>query len=223
MAAAYQHSYRSDSERIRMCVDVQRNGCWRWRLTTFRSGYGMIRVRGKNMLAHRFAWEALRGPIPEGAALCHRCNVKLCCNPHHLYIGTTQTNADDVARARSLLGSKHPRARFDEGQVRAIRAEYARGGVIYAELAKRYGVSLGTIGAIINGRNWRHVQVLQPPRPSRVIGEQAPRAKLTDVAVRNIRTAFARGARQVDLARQYKVAPPTIGAVIRWKSWKHVK
>jgi len=222
MAAPYHHRYESDRDRVEKCVDVRSDGCWFWKLSTFKSGYGMVRVNKRNLLAHRFCWEAIVGPIPDGAVLCHRCDRKLCCNPQHLYVGTTQTNADDAIRARSLLGSRHPRARFTEAQVRAVRKEHARGGVTYLQLAERYGVSSGTIGALVRGQNWRHVGGALAPGTARFRGAGAPLAKLTEKAVRAIRESFERGERQVDLARKHDVTMATIGAVVRRKSWKHV-
>lgn len=44
------------------------------------------------MLAHRFSYELLRGPIPKGMTLDHRCRNTLCVNPWHLEIVTHREN-----------------------------------------------------------------------------------------------------------------------------------
>jgi HNH endonuclease len=64
-------------------------------------GYGRIHFRKKVYLAHRLAWEAKHGPIPKGLVLRHRCNVKRCCNPDHLVLGTRAENNADI-RAEHL-------------------------------------------------------------------------------------------------------------------------
>lgn len=41
-------------------------------------------VAGRDMLAHRFAYELLVGPIPTGLTLDHLCRRPACVNPSHL-------------------------------------------------------------------------------------------------------------------------------------------
>ena len=60
------------------------SGCWLWQGTLAANGYGVLRVDGKNVKAHRFSYELLRGPIPEGATIDHLCRVRSCVNPDHL-------------------------------------------------------------------------------------------------------------------------------------------
>ena len=62
--------------------------CWLWLGHTDRDGYGALDVAGKFTRAHRFAYEELVGPIPEGLTLDHvvawGCRHKNCVNPTHL-------------------------------------------------------------------------------------------------------------------------------------------
>jgi hypothetical protein len=48
------------------------------------AGYGYLRPGGRQVYAHRFAFEALVGPIPEGLSLDHLCRVTWCVFPGHL-------------------------------------------------------------------------------------------------------------------------------------------
>ena len=57
--------------------------CWLWTATRFTAGYGAFRTRGNNVQAHRWAYEALIGPIPEGRRLRKLCDVRRCVNPEH--------------------------------------------------------------------------------------------------------------------------------------------
>ena len=62
------------------------NGCWLWTAYVGRDGYGRLWVRAgrPGVLAHRFSWELVNGPVPEGKELDHLCWVKHCVNPDHL-------------------------------------------------------------------------------------------------------------------------------------------
>ena len=68
--------------------------CWIWEAAKVR-GYGAIRVKGRTTYAHRFAYEQLVGPIPDGLELDHLCRIPACCNPAHL---EPVTHAENVRR-----------------------------------------------------------------------------------------------------------------------------
>lgn len=62
--------------------------CWLWKSTTTASGYGVFATYSpdgpKQVRAHRYAYELVVGPIPEGLVLDHLCRVQTCVNPAHL-------------------------------------------------------------------------------------------------------------------------------------------
>ena len=49
-------------EKVRKSEDP--NGCWEWTAHKDKGGYGRFQVDGRNVRAHRWAYEHLRGPIP---------------------------------------------------------------------------------------------------------------------------------------------------------------
>ncbi|WP_420111629.1 HNH endonuclease signature motif containing protein [Pseudactinotalea sp.] len=56
------------------------------------TGYGSLRVNGKHMLAHRYAWERANGPIPDGMVIDHTCWERMCVNVDHLRLATRAQN-----------------------------------------------------------------------------------------------------------------------------------
>jgi hypothetical protein len=86
---------RPTSERFWEKVDkLHPSGCWLWTAATNGDGYGTFHLGGGDPMvgAHRFAYEALRGPIPPEMELDHLCRNRLCVNPDHIELVTTQEN-----------------------------------------------------------------------------------------------------------------------------------
>lgn len=72
---------------------VDKSGdCWLWTASINASGYGSFGAGGKSRLAHRVAYEFVRGEIPAGLTLDHLCRVRSCVNPDHLEPVTAREN-----------------------------------------------------------------------------------------------------------------------------------
>lgn len=70
-------------------------GCWIWIGRYMWKGYGVLSFDGGTVRAHRFSWEISKGPIPKNMFICHKCDVRCCVNPNHLFLGTAKDNALD--------------------------------------------------------------------------------------------------------------------------------
>jgi len=82
------------------------DSCWIWTGATNSRGYGSFRFNGKSVLSHRFSYQHFNGNIPEGMLICHRCDVPVCVNPEHLWVGSQLDNSNDkYAKNRQVISS----------------------------------------------------------------------------------------------------------------------
>jgi hypothetical protein len=139
--------------------------CWPWTGALTRGGYGQVCVGGpgaprRNRSAHRIAWEASRGPIPDGVWILHHCDIPCCCNPAHMFHGDVKRNSQDMReRLRSLRGTRNSNVKLTEAAVMQIRA--LRGLMSASRIANRFGITKAAVSKIQLGRTWKHLS----PRP----------------------------------------------------------
>jgi len=152
-----------ESLETRFWSKVDRSGeCWLWTDAPSSNGYGYVKVDGKRRRAHRVAWELTNGPIPKGkgyhgTCVLHRCDVRLCVNPAHLFLGTNAENiADRETKGRGWMpryrGADCAWAKITEAQVVEIRAASGPQTAISA----RFGISQQQVSRIRAGKRWAH-------------------------------------------------------------------
>lgn len=133
--------------------------CWLWTASTDTHGYGQLRIDAtRKRLAHRFAWELANGSAL-GMCVCHRCDVRRCVNPSHLFLGSNAENVADrhaKGRSRAPSGAASGRAKLTDADVRAVFDMLGR-GVTQKQIAEGMGVSKSAISWISTGQAWRHI------------------------------------------------------------------
>jgi hypothetical protein len=127
------------------------NECWHWR-GRMSQGYGVFSIGRRRMNAHRMAYQLTHGAIPAGLLVCHTCDTPACCNPRHLFLGTHADNSADMrAKGRSRggapAGERNPKAKLTDAQRARLIEESTT--MTNAELARRYGISWGSVAGIL--------------------------------------------------------------------------
>lgn len=134
------------------------NGCILWTgAIGSRGRYGSVSAMGKPWLAHRLAWTLFRGDIPNGIFVLHKCDVGICVNPKHLFLGTQRDNVLDMEGKRRSVhprGESNGQSKLSLRQVNEARVANQK-GESQASIARRFLVTAGTISHIINGRSWK--------------------------------------------------------------------
>jgi hypothetical protein len=109
-----------------------------------------------NLPVHVLVLLTFRGPCPSGKQIRHKDDIKDHNRLKNLCYGTRRNNYDDMINNGGTIvqiGSSHGMAKLTENQVIKIRkSKNPR-----KELAIKYGVSICTIGDILNRRSWQHV------------------------------------------------------------------
>lgn len=80
-------------------------GCLLWTGSLFKNGYGQCRMRGE-CKAHRVSWVLTYGTIPRSKLVCHRCDIRSCVNPAHLFLGSQKDNIQDAVRKKRMAAQK---------------------------------------------------------------------------------------------------------------------
>lgn len=136
---------------------VDRRGpdeCWPWTGGRQSGGYGSMRLRRKNVRAHRIAFQSATGIDPGALMVMHTCDNPPCCNPSHLKLGTVlDNNRDSKAKGRNKAGERHHAAKLTEAEARQIR-ERRKAGERGIDLASEFGVTPQLVSLIVKGRIW---------------------------------------------------------------------
>lgn len=131
--------------------------CWYWRGCTDGLGYGHMTALGE-VRAHRVAWRLFNGD-PGNKMVLHKCDVRNCVNPDHLFLGTQLDNMRDcVVKGRHKnvphYGEANPMAVLTAEKVAQMKADREATGRSYSQIAKDYDVSTMTAYRAITGQSW---------------------------------------------------------------------
>lgn len=139
--------------------------CWLWRGWTINSGYGMLSWNNKKILAHRLAWQLTHNSIiPVKMDICHTCDVKLCCRPDHLYLGSRSENNLDIVHRGRWRGNQVFTAEF----VSKIKQHLLERRLMLKDIAIACDAPLYLVKNVAYGLSWREVDPQVPRRYQRI-------------------------------------------------------
>ena len=152
--------YKENIEKRLLSKSERVGECLLWTGRKIWSGYGTIGIRSHSTAVHRVAYKMWNGDIPKGMYVLHKCDIRHCIEPSHLYLGTHHDNMKDmVERDRQYhpLGELHKMSKFKDENILEIRALYASGKYSQADLSRKYEVCGPCIHNIVKRKSWKHL------------------------------------------------------------------
>jgi hypothetical protein len=122
--------------------------CWIWSGALKPNGYGDMLFKSRTQTAHRISYQLFVGEIDKNLDVCHKCDVRHCVNPSHLFAGTRKQNMED-AKAKNRMSKS--RSKLTQQQANDIKQLNIPNYLI----AQKYDVSQNIICRIKKGMHYK--------------------------------------------------------------------
>lgn len=195
-------------------------------------GYGYIYIASKTrMSAHRFALLMKLPPPHDGMYACHKCPLKSCVNPRHLYWGDPADNIEDQfiqGTARRVKGVAHHRSKLTPEKARSIAITYINGLKSQQQIAEEFNISNTAVKCIVERRTWADatsdlpLAVRSKDQWIYKRGEQRINAKLTESEATEVIACINAGEKDPAISSRYGVDRKTIADIRYNVTWTHL-
>ncbi len=133
-------------------IKVAESGCHEWQALMHRDGYGKFCLNQKTIPAHRAAYLLLKGEIPEGMMVLHKCDNRKCVNPDHLYIGTAKDNCRDRRERCAWWGTM----KYTASEIAKCKELYAA-GLSQQKIGEILGMDQTTVSRFVRGKHLKRI------------------------------------------------------------------
>jgi hypothetical protein len=128
--------------------------CLIWNGRKSKDGYAVKSICGNDYKVHSLIFMLWNGHV--APCVCHSCDQRMCIRPAHLWSGTLSENSKDMHRKKRnfrFRGELHGASKLTQLDAKSIKIRKEP----YSVLSREYGVSIGNIAHIKNGRTWKHL------------------------------------------------------------------
>jgi hypothetical protein len=134
--------------------------------------------------------------------------------------GDTWKHVPGAVKRGKARGINHCWSKLTDDRVREAHKRAANGETL-ADIAREFGCSGVGLGAAVNGKTWKHLN-LPPLNLKSAKGSRQRNAKLTEDQVRGIRELHAKGVKGVTIAKIYSISTSVVSVIASGKRWSHV-
>lgn len=185
-------------------------GCWEWIAAKQHSGYGKFYCKKRLRLAHRVAYEMVHHvTLPRSAAVLHKCDVRSCVRPNHLFLGTQKMNMADASQKGRLRFRRATGRKLWASSVRVLREMDAKKRFSLKELSSRLRMSPSSVSGLLTGRFWSWVGGPTRPRRKRLQAEEVLR----------LRELYAKGRSTSSLVKEFGIGSSQILRIVHGEDW----
>lgn len=119
------------------------SGCWEWQNKRDRYGYGIFKLGGKSLKAHRYSFQTHNEFFDKKLHVLHRCDNPCCVNPEHLFLGTNLDNIRDKMQ-KNRTRTKYKKLTDEEKRVIVDLLKTTS----VADVAKQFSVNIRTVSKL---------------------------------------------------------------------------
>ncbi len=205
-----------ESDKLTNAIDkfnafvIKTEVCWPWKGPVTSSGYGKFRINNKAETASRISWIIHKGTIPNGMFVLHTCDVRTCCNPDHLFLGTKKDNSRDMVKKGrcpiSRENKKNPK--ISTQQVQEIIQRCFTNREQQNKVALDYGITPQAVRYIIQKAEAEYGKIWGCNK------------KTTEEDRRKIRELYEAGITQVAISKMFNIRTTTTTWIIHNKSYR---
>lgn len=164
-----------------------------------------------NAYVHRLVADAFIGPLQPGQVTRHGPGGRHDSRLVNLTQGTPAENGADAVRdGTTRRGARNPFGKLTDEIVADIRRQVAA-GAMHREVAQQYGVTQPNISAIVNGKTWRHPEVLALQPVART-GKRGRPFFYEPELIASLYARWAAGETVPVLAAENEIKPQTLGS-----------
>jgi hypothetical protein len=130
-------------------------------LRPIQNGRGYLKVTlppQRQFYIHELVLESFVGVRPVGAEVNHKNGLKWDnCLKNLEWVTPSENHIHSRRVLKRTVGESHGGSKLTNRKVRTIRKMFATGKWHQADIARKYGVTQGSISAIVKNRLWKHL------------------------------------------------------------------